>query len=55
MQTVRESDHYALESNRVIDNEMYKLTTFRLNNSASFTLILNFLFQSLFKTTFEGF
>ena len=27
MQTVRESDHYALESNRGTDNEMYKLTT----------------------------
>ena len=34
---MRESDHYALESNRVTDNEMYKLTAFRVNNSASLT------------------
>ena len=32
---MREAEHNALESNRITDK--YKLTTFRVNNSASLT------------------
>ena len=53
MKRVREADHKASESSRVTDNKMYKLTTFRLNNSASLTCgeselkYFNFLFHYL--------
>ena len=35
MKRVREAENNASESSRVTDNKMYKLTTFRLNTSAS--------------------
>ena len=34
---VREAKDNVSKSNRVTDNEMYKLTTFGLNNSSSLT------------------
>ena len=34
---MREAERNALESNRITDNKMYKLTILRVNSSASLT------------------
>ena len=50
---MREAEHNASESNRVTDNEMYQLTTFRMNNSASLTFVENLNFIILLISFFH--